>query len=115
MHGVCHFEVPSTDIERSVEFYKGLFGWEFAGVGDPDYAMFSTPDGPGGAIEKAQAGRGSNVIVYIEVADIPSVLAKVEKLGGEIVREKTLISEEFGYWAMVADPSGVRIGLWSKD
>jgi predicted enzyme related to lactoylglutathione lyase len=115
MHGICHFEVPSTDIVKSREFYTGLFGWECHSGDDPDYIMFSAPEGPGGGIEKAVPGRGAYVNVYIEVKDIPTTLAQAEKLGGKIVKEKTLISEELGYWAMFSDPSGVNIGLWSRE
>jgi len=114
MHGICHFEIPSTDIGKSREFYSGLFGWEFQAEGDPDYAMFSAPDGPGGGIEKASPGRGAHVNIYIEVKDIAATLAEAAKLGGKVVKGKTLINEEFGYWAMVSDPSGVNIGLWSR-
>jgi predicted enzyme related to lactoylglutathione lyase len=114
MQGVCHIELPSTDVEKSKTFYSGLFNWEFAPGGDPEYAMFSAPDGPGGGIEKAGPGRGANINIYIEVEDIPATLAEAERLGGKVIKEKTLISEEFGYWAMVSDPSGVKIGLWSR-
>jgi len=114
MHGICHFEFPSVDMEKSKEFYSKVFGWEFKDIGDPNYVVFSTPDGPGGGIEKADVGSGSNIKIYIEVEDIPSTLAKAEQLGGKIVKEKTLISEEHGFWGMLADPCGVQIGIWSK-
>lgn len=114
MHGICHFEIPSADVEKSKAFYASLFGWDFQADADPGYAMFSAAKGPGGAVEKAEAGRGTSIRIYIEVEDIPDALAKVEKLGGQVLKEKTLISDEYGYWAMVADPSGVQVGLWSK-
>jgi len=115
VHGLCHFEFPSKDISKSKDFHKSLFGWEFQDVGDPDYVLFSTPKGPGGGIEKTDVSKGSNIKVYIEVEDIPSTLAKAKELAGATVKEKTLISEEHGFWAMIADPSGVKIGLWSKE
>ena len=114
MHGICHFDFPGKDLEKSKKFYSGLFGWEFQPEGDPKYAMFSTPEGPGGGIQKADKVEGSGIDIYIKVDDIPATLAKAEQLGGKIVKEKTLISEEWGYWAMLEDPSGVKMGLWSQ-
>jgi hypothetical protein len=114
MHGICHFEIPSSDLEKSKRFYSELFGWQFAPQFEPDYLMFSTPEGPGGGIEKADVLKNADVKIYIEVEDIPSVLARAKELGGSVVKEKTLISEEYGSYAMLADSSGVKIGVWAK-
>lgn len=114
MHGLCHFEFPSPDLKKSQEFYSKLLGWKFEDVGDPNYVMFSTPEGPGGGIEKADVASGSNIKIYIEVEDIPGTLAKAQELGGKMIKEKTLISEEHGYWGMLSDPWGVQIGIWSR-
>lgn len=114
VHGLCHFEIQSTDLDKSRDFYSTLFNWKFHDVGAPDYVLFSAPEGPGGGIEKADVTHDSNIKIYIEVTDMPRAVARARELGAEVVKEKTLISEEHGYWAMIADPCGVRIGLWSR-
>lgn len=54
------------------------------------------------------------VTIYIEVEDIEAKLKEIEATGGKIQKEKTKISDEFGFYALFFDPSGNSIGLWSK-
>jgi len=31
---ICYIEMPASDITRSAEFYKGVFGWKIRQRGD---------------------------------------------------------------------------------
>ncbi len=31
---ICYLEIPATDIARSAEFYKGVFGWNIRKRGE---------------------------------------------------------------------------------
>jgi predicted enzyme related to lactoylglutathione lyase len=53
------------------------------------------------------------VLIYISTDDIDDSLAKVESLGGKTLLEKTPVAE-MGWYALFADPTGNRIGLWQN-
>jgi len=113
---ICHMEIPCTDIGRAKAFYTKIFDWSFEDAGE-EYAMFNTGSGIGGALdlrtEPLPTKRG--VTLYIEVQDIPQCLAEVREAGGRIIKEKTEISKEWGYYALFSDSEGNAMGLWSKD
>ena len=116
MNSICHWEMPSTDFDRSRVFYEALFGWKTQAMPEMDYMLFEVEGGVGGGFTKVDVVTDAGVIVYIRVEDIPAVLAKVPGLGGEILEEKTPVAAgEFGYIGIFRDSCGVRIGLWSKE
>lgn len=113
MHGFCHTEIPTTDPKRSSDFYEKVFSWKMdTGMGD--YIQFTTPDNDGGGFTTESKPVGDGVIVYIKVEDINKKLSDIEAHGGHTVKPKTLISEEFGSYALFTDPCGNIMGLWSK-
>ena len=83
-------DLGSPDIDASVAFYGGLFGWAFESAGPVEetggYGMF-TLDG------KNVAGLGPQMnpdqppywTMYVSVADIEATAARVEAHGGTIV------------------------------
>ena len=113
MSRLAHWEIPSTDMGRSVEFYTSLFRWGTQQISD-DYAMFITKEGPGGGCFKADRTNPSCIDIYFAVEDIPKTLSSVELLGGKPVTQKTEIGNDMGYWAAFEDPCGVKVGIWAK-
>lgn len=113
MHGFCHIEIPTTDARKSKEFYSKIFGWKII-EGMPDYLMFSTPGRDGGGFTTESRPTADGVVLYIEVADIDGNLREVVEAGGKIVKGKTGLSEQHGYYALFTDPSGNIMGLWSR-
>ena len=113
MSRLAHWEIPSTNLARSVEFYTSLFRWGTQQVSD-DYAMFITKEGPGGGCTKVDRINPSCIEVYFAVEDIAKALSSVELLGGKPVVQKTEIGNDMGFWAAFEDPCGVKVGIWSK-
>ena len=113
MHGFCHTEIPTTDLQKSKEFYSKIFGWKMD-EGMPDYVMFSTGDNQGGGLTPQSKPTQDGVILYIEVEDIPAKLGEIEAAGGKKVKDKTGILPEFGFYGLFTDPCGNIMGLWSK-
>ena len=113
MHGFCHFEIPTSDAQKSKIFYSKMFGWKMI-ESDPNYIMFSTPDDEGGGFSTSIKPTKDGVVLYIEVEDIEKKLKDIESAGGKKVKGKTGISEEFGFYALFTDPCGNIMGLWSK-
>ncbi len=112
MNSLVHWEIPSTDLRASSDFYGRLFGWRFQPWSD-EYALFEVEGGVGGGISKVERMPEPCIQVYIEVPDIPACLAQVEALGGRTLQPKTEIGGEMGYYATFEDPCGCQIGLWS--
>jgi predicted enzyme related to lactoylglutathione lyase len=48
------------------------------------------------------------------VEDINGTLKKAESLGAKTERAKTEISGGHGFFAIVKDPQGYYLGIWSK-
>lgn len=114
MHTLCYWEIPSTNVKRSSAFYAKLFGWKMQPSSD-GYMMFAAKGGLGGGIQQVKRAPGKGVMVYVEVKDIPATLKKVVKLGGKVVKPKTEIGNNWGYWAAFKDPGGcTSVALWSK-
>jgi predicted enzyme related to lactoylglutathione lyase len=78
------FEVLGSDADKTLAFYRDLFGWTADAAGFPGYSMVSAETaGIGGGIG---AGEGSKwVTSYAQVPDVEASLAKAESLGGERV------------------------------
>ena len=112
IHAICHVEWAVKDLEREKAFLGELFGWTFRDMG-PDYALFRTPDGPGGGIDRVDEPTPAiaSPQVYVEVADIDATIGKARELGGSVIREKTAIEGGFGHYARITDPEGNPIGL----
>ena len=114
MHTICHLEIPTTDLKKSGEFYRELFGWEIDYGWGPDYAVFNTGEGvlSGGGLDRKDKINPGNVIIYIQVNDINGMLAKAEKLGGRKVQEKREIPN-VGWFCLFKDLDGNTIGLFT--
>jgi hypothetical protein len=113
MHGFCHIEIPTTDSQKSKEFYNKVFGWKI-NESNPDYLMFSTPDNEGGGFTTLSKPVQGGVVLYIEVDDIEKKLTEIQTAGGKTVKGKTGISPEFGFYALFTDPCENITGLWAK-
>lgn len=76
---VSYFELPSTDIEATRQFWGGLFGWEFRAGKQPEYDMIHGAKPMGGAPHD-DASRHPRL--FFSVDDIDAAVEKVRALGG---------------------------------
>jgi len=112
------FEIFVNDFDKAKDFYSKLFNWEFklSQATSSLYWNIYTGEGSigGGLMKKTKPEHnGQSVILYIEVEDIDKTLKRAVELGGQIVKEKTLISNTAGYYALFNDPDNNLMGLWS--
>jgi predicted enzyme related to lactoylglutathione lyase len=120
MPTIVHFEIPGDEVERARKFYGELFGWKiekYQGPG-PDYWVFMTTGG------KTEAGIGGGMMqrqhpqqqitVYIDVPSLDDYLAKVQKLGGQVVVPKSPVPG-MGYYAVCLDTENNGFGLWEEN
>jgi len=114
---VFHFEIPVTDMDRAIAFYRGVFEMPLRRdvVDGCEMAFFPRDDGrPGasGALAKGDAYRPSRdgSLVYFDVDDIDVVLERAKARGSTVLYEKTKIGAA-GFVAELEDSEGNRIAL----
>ncbi|XDD51780.1 VOC family protein [Leptospira sp. WS92.C1] len=118
-HAISWFELPAKDFSRAVKFYKTILKAEIAEVDMGEIRMGMLPRNPGsvsGAIVKGgdYTPSGQGTLVYLNGGkDLSEILARVEGAGGKIIVTKTQISPEFGFFALLIDTEGNRVGLHS--
>jgi uncharacterized protein len=122
MPRVVHFEIHAEDPARAIEFYQGLFDWQFNRFSDFEYWTIRTgadnePGINGGLIKRQGTINGTAVIAYVctvDVADIDHYLALIPQRGGEIVVPKMPIPG-VGWLIYAKDTEGNIFGLMQAD
>jgi uncharacterized protein len=107
---ICYLEIPASDINHSVEFYKNVFGWHVRQRNDGSIAF---DDGVGGVsgtwVNDRQPMNEVGFLVYIMVANAEETVDAIVKNGGEIVKpiERTHVTI-----ARFRDPGGNILGIY---
>jgi uncharacterized protein len=108
---LVHFEVPASDTNRALDFYKKTFGWNFQGMEGPvEYHMTQLAETMGGAVYPGDPGA---VRVYFDVDDINAGVATVKENGGSADDPQAVPG--MGWFATGSDTEGNPIGLWQTD
>lgn len=117
------FEIPVSDMDRAVKFYRTVFNYELERMpmGPLDMALFPMADKPGasGALVKHDefykpSHEGTLVYFTSMSGDLNNELGKIEGAGGKVLQEKTMITEEYGFMALFEDTEGNRVALHSR-
>ncbi|HLG25352.1 MAG TPA: VOC family protein [Candidatus Gracilibacteria bacterium] len=118
------FEVPVTDMERAMKFYETVLDLKLERhrMGPLDMAWFPTLDGkmgtPGSLVMHKEFYKPSadGVLVYFtaQSGDLSNELGRIEGADGKIISPKKMVSEEYGFMALVLDTEGNRIALHSR-
>ena len=121
MAGVpCWVDTSQPNPEASLDFYKGLFGWEFEDVMPPGspvkYFIARIRGGDVAAVGSIAEGGPStarwNTYVWVDRAD--DIAAKVRNAGGTVVMEPFDVMD-FGRMAECTDPEGAAFSLWEAN
>jgi uncharacterized protein len=112
---VCFFELPADEFEPLQDFYNKLFDWTFEKVpgGFRYYKIHMGQDTPKGGMTARQDPTHTPVN-YVKVEAIEESLMKAERLGAKIVVPKKSVPGA-GWFAVLLDPQGNRLGLWEED
>ena len=114
------FEIPVSDFDRAKKFYETIFSYEIPenimGQARMGFFLHDFKNGKiGGAIvhnpELITPGTNGSLIYLNCQPDLQVVLDRVEKAGGKIMLQKTEISPEYGFMAVIIDTEGNRIAL----
>lgn len=116
----CWVDTSQPDPEAAVEFYSGLFGWEFEDVMPPGspgkYFIGRIRGGDVAAVgsipEAAPQTATWNTYVWVESAD--DAASKVSDAGGSALMEPFDVMDS-GRMAMFTDPEGAAFCVWQAN
>ena len=121
-HAINWFEIPVSDFDRAKKFYQQIFDYEMpentmdgARMG---FLLYDFQNGGRcGAIvhnPKFYTPSENGSLIYLNCEpDLSVVLGRVENAGGTIIKPKSLVAENLGYWALIRDSEGNRVALHS--
>jgi len=114
---VVYFEIPVTDVDRAIEFYKAVFNFEFEKdiIDNNEMALFPLKeDGSGisGALAKGEIYKPTKdgTLIYFKTESIEETLERVIHHKGMILFPKTS-NGQWGFVAEFEDSEGNRIAL----
>ena len=110
---ICYLEIPATDIQRSAEFYKKVFGWQTRQRGDGSTAFDDTTGEVSGTwILGRPAATEPGLLIYIMVDSVAETVDAVIANGCEIAQPIGADAPEIT--ARFRDPGGNVIGLYQQ-
>ena len=115
------FEIPVTDFPRAKKFYETVLGSTIHEMQmGPSlmgfFPMGEDQSGVGGAIVHGDGSEPSDKgsLIYLNAgADLNDALGRIESAGGKVIVPKTMITEEYGFFALFLDTEGNKVGLHS--
>jgi predicted enzyme related to lactoylglutathione lyase len=108
---ICYLEIPSTDIARSADFYKRVFGWNIRQRGDGHTAFDDTTGEVSGSwVAGRPPATKPGLLFYVMVDDVAAILDLIVASGGKIVQPSGADAPEIT--ARFTDPAGNVIGLY---
>ena len=114
---IVWFDITTTDVAKSRDFYGKLFDWKFAAVQGTDQALeIVAADVPIGTIRRSEGAiSGYNGVVYVQVADIQAACAKAKELGATVIPGFPFdLPDRPGAIGLFLDPTGHPMGMYSR-
>ncbi len=114
---VVYFEIPVTEIDRAIKFYKAVFQFEFKkeNIDNNEMALFPFVDensGISGALAEGKIYKPTKngVVIYFKTENIDETLKLATSNGGQILYPIT--DNGIGLVAEFEDTEGNRIALY---
>ncbi|WP_150308344.1 VOC family protein [Planctomonas psychrotolerans] len=108
-------DLSTSDIDRAVDFYTGLFGWtaERGGEDTGGYVNFFLfgRSVAGAMASDGQSGQPDAWSTYLHTPDAAATAAAAVAAGGQVLMDAMDVMD-FGRMAVLADPSGGAICAW---
>jgi hypothetical protein len=114
---IAWFDITTSNLPQSKEFYGKLFDWTFTPVQGTDQAVEIVARGPAIGTLRVAEGKISafNGVVYVQVTDIQASCKKSKELGGTVAPGFPFnLPDGTGAIALVLDPSGHPVGMYSR-
>lgn len=114
----CWHELMTPNVEQAKKFYSHLFGWkaEDQDMGGFIYTIFKQGEkGVAGMLQTPPDKKDvpPHWMNYVCVDDIDATIEKAKALGATIVEDKTKAGD-YGYLAIIRDPTGAYFAIWKE-
>ena len=110
---ICYIEMPASDIARSAEFYKRVFGWNIRQRGDGHTAFDDTTGEVSGSwVLRRPPASAPGLLLYVMVDSVAATVDLIVANGGEIVQPIGADAPEIT--ARFRDPGGNVLGLYQQ-
>ncbi len=110
-HSIIHVEIPATNRESSVKFYRDVFGWDSSDMPNIPYPMFTAGDVTGGLPDVNAMYKPGDVTIHVDTEDIEADLKNIEAAGGKSTTGVIDLGPG-GKVAFFTDPTGNRLALF---
>jgi predicted enzyme related to lactoylglutathione lyase len=114
---IAWFDITTSNLSQSKEFYGKLFDWTYTAVQGTNLAAEIVARGEAIGTIRVAEGKISpfNGVVYVQVTDIQASCQKAKELGGTVVPGFPFnLSEGRGAIGLVLDPAGHPVGMYSR-
>jgi predicted enzyme related to lactoylglutathione lyase len=114
---IAWFDITTSNLQQSREFYGKLFDWDFAPVPGTDQAVEIVARGEViGTLRVAEGQIGPfNGVVYVQVTDIQASCRKSRDVGGTVAPGFPFnLPDGIGAIALVLDPAGHPVGMYFR-
>ncbi|MGH3620673.1 MAG: VOC family protein [Sciscionella sp.] len=103
------------DLERAMEFYRALFGWEYD-VGSAEYGHYTMCLLHGRPVAALMPNHDPNTTdfwwnVYFATEDCDDTAKRITEAGGALLMAPMDVMDQ-GRMAIASDPVGAQFGLW---
>lgn len=119
---IQNFQIPVLDFDRALKFYNELMGYDLQVMETPEFKLgifqFDENKGTGGCIIQSNDLEPSKkgTMVYLHTGqDLQPFVNRVKDAGGHIFIEKTQLGPGMGYFGIIDDTEGNRVGLYSDE
>ena len=119
---IQNFQIPVLDFHRAHKFYNQLMGYQLDVIETPQFKIgifqFDQQKGTGGCIIHNTDLKPSRdgTMVYLHAGDnLQPFLDRAVKAGGKIFIGKTQLGPGMGFYGIIEDTEGNRVGLYSDN
>ena len=118
MPRISYLDFSADDLDRAVNFYSNVFGWQINKWDGPkEYWEIKTgesnePGIDGGLSKREKIGEWTTP--FINIPSIDQYIGKIESNGGKIIEPKTAIPG-IGYTLLFKDTESNTIGLFEEN
>ena len=115
---VTHFEIYGEPTAGLADFYRTVFGWQIEQMPGVNYWRIQTGATEAKALHGGLTYRAipdlNGFLLYVNVASLDDTVARIQSLGGSVVRPKTAVPRA-AWVTIVADPAKNIFGVWQSD
>jgi predicted enzyme related to lactoylglutathione lyase len=111
----CWVDLLSSDVDKSVAFYSGVFGWKAQAAAEEfgGYITLTSDDHPVAGLMGRMPGMDSPDAwsTYVSTQDIEATFASATATGASVIAAPMAVGD-IGSMAILVDPAGAAFGLW---